>query len=82
MLRHELDNVRQGGLPSFSAGPPPPHPVVYTQGTVVSNQYTTQPLPQQHRAPSRPSSSQNMFPPEGRPASDQAVENGNRTEPT
>ncbi|PFH52727.1 hypothetical protein AMATHDRAFT_188799 [Amanita thiersii Skay4041] len=81
MLRHELDAIRQG-IPPFPGGPPP-HAVVYTQGPPVPGQYPPpppgvlqhQPPPQPHPPLSRPSSSQNTFPPgAGPPTPNGAVE--------
>jgi hypothetical protein len=83
MLRHELDNVRQGGMPQF----PPGGPVVYGQPPVLSGQYPPPPTGtvQQHPPPphphppiSRPGSSQNSFPPGGPGAPPPAL-NGNMT---
>jgi hypothetical protein len=68
MLRHELDNVRGGGVPTFGPGGPP-HPVVYGQPPLVSQQYapSTMSHPPSQQL-SRPPSSQNVFPPGGGPA--------------
>ena len=60
MLRHELELVRQGGIPTTFPSSSHPH-VVYSQGP---GQYPTSQPPT-----SRPSSSQNVFPP--------ATQNGN-----
>ncbi|KAK2466212.1 hypothetical protein APHAL10511_001854 [Amanita phalloides] len=65
MLRHELDAVRQG-IPTPFPGAPPPHTVVYAQGPHVPGQFPPPPGVLQHppHPPlSRPSSSQNAFPP-------------------
>jgi len=70
MLRHELDVLRQGGMAGFPPGGPPPH-VVYSQGPPVAGQYPIPPgaIPHSQQQPplSRPSSSQNIFPPGGGP---------------
>src|ERR1700722_6630240 len=70
MLRHELDGVR-GGVPAFGPGGPP-HPVVYGQPPLVSQQYApgTMSHPPSHPL-SRPPSSQNAFPPGGGPTQQQ-----------
>ncbi|KAF8639655.1 hypothetical protein AX17_000920 [Amanita inopinata Kibby_2008] len=60
MLRHELDVVRQGIAPF--PGAPPPHAVVYAQGPPVPGQFPP-PGVLQHPPLTRPSSSQNAFPP-------------------
>jgi len=67
MLRHELDGVR-GGVPAFGPGGPP-HPVVYGQPPLVSQQYAPGTMP--HPPLSRPSSSQNAYPPGAGPTQQQ-----------
>jgi hypothetical protein len=85
VLRHELEAIRQGGMSAF--GPSGPHPIVYGQSPpVVPGQYPPPPpgtIPQQppqvHHQPqiSRPSSSQNTFPPGSGPSSTPPAQNGN-----
>jgi hypothetical protein len=76
MLRHELDAVRQG-MPTPFPGGPPPHAVVYAQP--VPGQFPPAPpgvlSHPPHPPSSRPSSSQNTFPPgAGPPAQNGAVD--------
>jgi hypothetical protein len=79
MLRHELESVRQGGMPPFPPGGPP-HGVVYAQG-VVPGPYPPSGSVPQHPPPhspfSRPPSSQNVFPPGGGPSAPPGSQNGN-----
>jgi len=71
-LRHELEATRQGSLPSFASGGPPPHAMMYGQGPPLG-QFSPAPPPpgnMQHQQPatlpapiSRPGSSQNIITP-------------------
>lgn len=89
MMRHELDSVRQGVVPPFQTGGPPPPHVVYGQGP-IPGQYAPPPPPGAGQLPppgplepstSRPGSSQNSFPPgDGPSAPPPPSQNGNRSE--
>lgn len=74
MMRHELETVRQGGIPSFPPGGPPPHTVVYGQPPHVPGQFAPHPPGTMPPHPSRPASSQNTFSPGGGPP---PAQNGN-----
>jgi len=68
MMRHEVENVRGGGVPSFQPGGPP-HPGLYGQPSLSGQQYPPGSMshPPQHPL-SRPPSSQNSFPPGSGPS--------------
>ncbi|KAG6332600.1 hypothetical protein ID866_6491 [Astraeus odoratus] len=85
MLRHELDNLRQG-IPPFGPGGPP-HPIVYSQGPVPGPYPPPPPGPLSHPPPhapppghqqsqARPSSSDNTYQSTGGPPSHQPPTGG------
>ncbi|KAF8897536.1 hypothetical protein BD779DRAFT_1491388 [Infundibulicybe gibba] len=89
ILRHELDAARQGGMPPFPSGPPP-HAVVYTQGSHVPGQFPLPPPPgalqqhsqhPQHQQP-RPSSSPNACSTSNPPAGPQSQNGNHRADAT